>query len=108
MKTYNLTEDDILLRITGCPNGCSRPYLAEIGLVGRAVGRYNLYLGAAFNGERLNKLYKEMLDEDGIVQALTPLFADYAANRQPSERFGDFTVRRAYVQATTHGLNFHQ
>ncbi|HEX8429358.1 NADPH-dependent assimilatory sulfite reductase hemoprotein subunit [Hymenobacter sp.] len=108
LKTYNLTEDDILLRMTGCPNGCARPYLGEIGLVGKSVGRYNLYLGAAFNGNRLNKLYKEMLDEDGIVQELTPLFADYAENRQPLERFGDFTVRRGYVQATTHGLNFHQ
>jgi sulfite reductase (NADPH) hemoprotein beta-component len=107
LKTYNLTQDDILLRMTGCPNGCARPYLGEIGLVGKAVGRYNLYLGAAFNGDRLNKLYKEMLDEDGIVQELTPLFADYAENRQPSERFGDFTIRRGYVQATTQGLNFH-
>ncbi|WP_375433699.1 NADPH-dependent assimilatory sulfite reductase hemoprotein subunit [uncultured Hymenobacter sp.] len=108
MKTYNLTQDDILLRVTGCPNGCARPYLGEIGLVGRSVGRYNLYLGAAFNGDRLNKLYKEMLDEDGIVQELAPIFADYAANRQPLERFGDFTIRRGYVQATTHGLDFHQ
>ncbi|MDF7811119.1 NADPH-dependent assimilatory sulfite reductase hemoprotein subunit [Hymenobacter sp. YC55] len=108
MKAYNLTQDDILLRMTGCPNGCARPYMGEIGLVGRSVGRYNLYLGAAFNGERLNKLYKEMLDEDGIVRELTPIFADYAANREPLERFGDFTIRRGYVQATTHGQNFHE
>jgi len=72
-----------MLRMAGCPNGCARPYLGEIGLVGRAVARYNLYLGAAFNGERLNKLYKEMLDEDGSVAELTPLFADYALNRPP-------------------------
>jgi len=58
LLTYHLTHDDIVLRMTGCPNGCARPYLGEIGLVGRAVARYNLYLGAAFNGERLNKLYK--------------------------------------------------
>ena len=103
-----LTQNDILLRMTGCPNGCARPYLAEIGLVGRAVGRYNLYLGAAFNGERLNKLYREMLDEDGIVAELTPLLADYAQNRQPAERFGDFTVRRGYVRATSRGLEFHK
>ncbi|GGG41918.1 NADPH-dependent assimilatory sulfite reductase hemoprotein subunit [Hymenobacter glacieicola] len=108
LAAYNLTHDDILIRMTGCPNGCARPYLGEIGLVGRAVGRYNLYLGAAFNGERMNKLYKEMLDEDGIVAELTPLFADYAQNRQPQEHFGDFLIRQGYVQATTSGLNFHE
>ncbi|UYZ64533.1 NADPH-dependent assimilatory sulfite reductase hemoprotein subunit [Hymenobacter weizhouensis] len=108
MRQLGLSQDDILLRMTGCPNGCARPYLGEIGLVGRAVGRYNLYLGAAFNGERLNKLYQEMLDEDGIVAALTPLLADYAQGRQPQERFGDFVIRRGYVHATTHGLDFHQ
>ena len=94
--------------MTGCPNGCARPYLGEIGLVGRAVGRYNLYLGAAFNGERMNKLYKEMLDEDGIVRELTPLLADYAQNRQPQERFGDFVIRQGYVQPTESGLTFHE
>ncbi|GAB3295675.1 assimilatory sulfite reductase (NADPH) hemoprotein subunit [Hymenobacter tenuis] len=108
LAAHHLTHDDILIRMTGCPNGCARPYLAEIGLVGRAVGRYNLYLGAAFNGERMNKLYKEMLDEDGIVAELTPLFADYAQNRQPQEHFGDFMIRRGYVQATTSGLTFHE
>ncbi|MBO0356605.1 NADPH-dependent assimilatory sulfite reductase hemoprotein subunit [Hymenobacter sp. BT186] len=107
LKTYNLTEDDIVLRVTGCPNGCARPYLGEIGLVGRSVGRYNLYLGASFNGDRLNKLYKEMLDEDGLIETLNPIFADYAENREPGERFGDFTIRKGYVQATTHGQNFH-
>ncbi|WP_303311158.1 NADPH-dependent assimilatory sulfite reductase hemoprotein subunit [Hymenobacter sp. BT730] len=108
IRQQGLSQDEIILRMTGCPNGCARPYLGEIGLVGRAVGRYNLYLGAAFNGERLNKLYREMLDEDGIVQELTPLLADYAQNRQPQESFGDFLIRQGYVQPTTHGLNFHQ
>ena len=107
LKTYNLTQDDIVLRVTGCPNGCARPYLGEIGLVGRSVGRYNLYLGASFNGDRLNKLYKEMLDEDGLIETLNPIFADYSENREPGERFGDFTIRKGYVQATTQGLNFH-
>ncbi|TGD80845.1 NADPH-dependent assimilatory sulfite reductase hemoprotein subunit [Hymenobacter wooponensis] len=107
LAELGLLQDDILIRMTGCPNGCARPYLGEIGLVGRAVGRYNLYLGAGFNGERMNKLYKEMLDEDGIVEALTPLLQDYAQKRQPQERFGDFVIRQGYVQPTTHGLNFH-
>ncbi|SNR33268.1 MULTISPECIES: NADPH-dependent assimilatory sulfite reductase hemoprotein subunit [Hymenobacter] len=108
IREQGLGNEGILLRMTGCPNGCARPYLGEIGLVGRSVGRYNLYLGAAFNGERMNKLYKEMLDEDGIVAELTPLLAAYAQNRQPQERFGDFVIRQGYVKATTHGLDFHQ
>ncbi|QIX63041.1 assimilatory sulfite reductase (NADPH) hemoprotein subunit [Hymenobacter sp. BT18] len=108
IRAQGLAQDDILLRMTGCPNGCARPYLGEIGLVGRAVGRYNLYLGAAFNGERMNKLYREMLDEDGIVRELTPLLADYAQNRQPQERFGDFVVRQGYVKPTLSGLTFHE
>ena len=68
-------DDDIVIRMTGCPNGCARPYLAEIGLVGKGPGRYNLYLGAAFDGSRMNKLYAEDLDHAGIVAALDPLFA---------------------------------
>lgn len=108
IQAQGLAQDDILLRMTGCPNGCSRPYLGEIGLVGRAVGRYNLYLGTAFNGERTNKLYKEMLDENVIIQKLTPLPADYAQHRQPQERSGDFVIRRDYVQPTASGLTFHK
>ena len=56
--------------MTGCPNGCARPYIAEIGLVGKGPGRYNLYLGGAFDGSRLSKLYAEDLDHAGIVAAL--------------------------------------
>jgi sulfite reductase (NADPH) hemoprotein beta-component len=107
IRAQGLAEAGILIRMTGCPNGCARPYLGEIGLVGKAPGRYNLYLGANYAGERLNKLYREMLDEDGILRELTPLLAAYAAQREPQEGFGDFTLRQGYVQATTHGLNFH-
>ncbi|AYA38288.1 NADPH-dependent assimilatory sulfite reductase hemoprotein subunit [Hymenobacter oligotrophus] len=107
IRANGLANEGILIRMTGCPNGCARPYLGEIGLVGRAVGRYNLYLGADHGGQRLNKLYREMLDEDGIVQELRPLLEAYAQHRQPSERFGDFVIRQGYVAATTHGQNFH-
>ena len=107
IRAHGLAEAGILLRLTGCPNGCARPYLGEIGLVGRAPGRYNLYLGANHAGERLNKLYREMLDEDGILRELTPLLATYAATRQPGEGFGDFVVRTGVVQATMQGLDFH-
>jgi len=107
IRANELENDGILIRMTGCPNGCGRPYLGEIGLIGRSPGRYNLYLGADHEGERLNKLYKEMLDEEGIVQTLTPLLEAYAKQRQAGERFGDFVIRQGHVQATTHGLNFH-
>jgi sulfite reductase (NADPH) hemoprotein beta-component len=74
--------------MTGCPNGCARPYLAEIGLVGKGPGRYNLYLGAAFDGSRMSKLYAEDLDHAGIVAALDPVLAAFAKEREPNERFG--------------------
>ena len=93
LAAHGLSADDIVIRMTGCPNGCARPYLAEIGLVGKGPGRYNLYLGAAFDGSRMNKLYAEDLDHAGIVAALDPLFAAYVAGRQKSERFGDFVIR---------------
>jgi sulfite reductase (NADPH) hemoprotein beta-component len=107
LAAQGLSEDDILIRMTGCPNGCARPYLAEIALVGKGPGRYNLYLGAAFDGSRMNKLYAEDLDHDGIVTALDPVFAAYAKERQPGERFGDFTIRAGFVAKTINGLDFH-
>ena len=85
-----LSDTPITLRMTGCPNGCARPYIAEIGLVGKAPGKYNLYLGAGFHGQRLGKLYRENIGEDAIVEALTPLLQRFAVERQPGEHFGDF------------------
>jgi sulfite reductase (NADPH) hemoprotein beta-component len=107
LAAHGLSDDDIVIRMTGCPNGCARPYIAEIGLVGKGPGRYNLYLGAAFDGSRMNKLFVEDLDHDGIIAALDPIFAAYAAGRQKGERFGDFTIRAGYVAATSNGLDFH-
>jgi sulfite reductase (NADPH) hemoprotein beta-component len=107
IRAHGLAEDSILIRMTGCPNGCARPYLGEIALIGRALGRYNLYLGASHHGDRLNKLYREMLDEDGILRELTPLIAAYATTREAGESFGDFVVRTGVVKATVVGLDFH-
>jgi sulfite reductase (NADPH) hemoprotein beta-component len=107
LASHGLSADDIVIRMTGCPNGCARPYLAEIGLVGKGPGRYNLYLGAAYDGSRLNKLYAEDLEHKGIVEALDPLFAAYAASRQKGERFGDFTIRAGFIAATGNGRDFH-
>jgi sulfite reductase (NADPH) hemoprotein beta-component len=107
LATNGLAEDEIVIRMTGCPNGCARPYLAEIGLVGKGPGRYNLYLGAAFDGSRLSKLYAEDLDHAGIIAKLEPLFVAYAAGRKPRERFGDFVIRAGFVARTTNGTDFH-
>jgi len=107
LEANGLLKPPINIRMTGCPNGCGRPFLAEIGLVGKAPGKYNLYLGASFTGDRLNKLYKEMLSEEQIIEALTPILTDYAKSKHEGEHFGDFVIRKEYVKATTAGLNFH-
>jgi len=107
LEVNGLLDTPISIRMTGCANGCGRPFLAEIGLVGRGPGKYNLYLGAGFAGERLNKLYKEMLSEEDILNELTPIFQDFAHARLDNEHFGDFVIRKEYVKATTAGLNFH-
>ena len=92
-----LAKAEILLRVSGCPNGCSRPYLAEIGLVGRAPGRYDLHLGGGFDGGRLASLYRPNLDHAAILETLGPLFRDYAAERKEGEGFGDFVLRKGYT-----------
>ena len=102
-----LRDDDIVIRMTGCPNGCARPYLAEIGLVGRNPGLYNLYLGAAFDGSRLNKLYAEDVDEARMMGLLEPMLKRYAKEREEGEHFGDFVIRAGYVRPTTAGNQFH-
>lgn len=99
LEKHGLADAPILLRLSGCPNGCSRPYLGEIALVGRAVGRYDLRLGADFVGQRLNRPYRENITEPEILAALDPLFAAYAAGRTTGEGFGDFLRRTGAVEA---------
>jgi sulfite reductase (NADPH) hemoprotein beta-component len=108
LDRFGLREDEITIRMTGCPNGCARPYVSEIGLVGRTPGIYNLYLGGAHEGVRLNKLHRRDLDGDGIVAALSPLFEAYAQDRTQGERFGDFVIRTGVVKPTVNGLDFHK
>ena len=81
LDRFGLREDEITIRMTGCPNGCARPYVSEIGLVGRTPGIYNLYLGGAHEGTRLSKLHRRDVDGDAIVAALSPLFGSYARER---------------------------
>ena len=108
LAAHGLAEDDIVIRMTGCPNGCSRPYVAEIGLVGKGPGRYNLYLGAAFDGSRLSKLYAENLDHGAIIANLDPIFAAYKSERRDGEHFGDYAIRADFIAATVNGTDFHK
>jgi sulfite reductase (NADPH) hemoprotein beta-component len=99
LEVHGLRDEPLVLRITGCPNGCARPYLAEVALVGKAPGRYNLHLGGDGRGQRLNVLYRENVDEPAILAALDEAFMRFAAERHPGERFGDFTWRVGLVAA---------
>lgn len=97
LAKYNLQNDDISLRMTGCPNGCGRPYAAEIGFIGTAYGHYNLHIGGDREGTRLNKKYRESLDEPAILKELEELFEKYSKNRQKGETFGDYAIREKLV-----------
>ncbi|MBJ6762483.1 assimilatory sulfite reductase (NADPH) hemoprotein subunit [Myxococcaceae bacterium JPH2] len=99
LRAHGLEGIPLHLRITGCPNGCARPYVAEVALVGKAPGRYNLLLGGDRRGQRLNRLYRENIDEPAILAALDPLFAAYARDRAPQEGFGDFVVRAGLLKS---------
>ena len=99
---HGLRDIPLTVRITGCPNGCARPYLAEIALIGRAPGRYTLRLGADAVGSRLNVLYRDNIDEKAIVEVLDDLIGRYARARKTDERFGDFLWRVNELKAETH------
>lgn len=107
LEEAGLRHDAITIRMTGCPNGCGRPYLGEIGFVGKGPGKYNVYLGAGFHGQRLGKLYRESVSGADIKDLLAPVIKDYATRRREGEHFGDFVIRAGYVQETTAGNNFH-
>jgi sulfite reductase (NADPH) hemoprotein beta-component len=107
LDTHGLREEPITIRMTGCPNGCARPYIAEIGLTGRAPGKYNLYLGGGFHGQRLNKMLLENVGEAAILEALDEALGRYAREREDGERFGDFAIRAGYVPEVTEGRFFN-
>ena len=95
-----LPNEEINIRMTGCPNGCARPYLAEIGFVGKAPGRYQIWLGGNHLSTRLNRLYRDNIKEADIVAELKPLFDRFARERLPGESFGDFCHRVVLLQPT--------
>ena len=107
IRKLGLRDESIAIRSTGCPNGCGRPYIGEIGLVGKAPGKYNLYLGAGLDGMRLNKLYRPAIPHEEIISELRPVLEDFAKNRLENERFGDFCIRKEYVKETGQGSDFH-
>ena len=100
LARHGLRDAPLSLRISGCPNGCSRPYLGEIALVGKAPGRYNLMLGADHRGQRLNVLHRENIAEPEILATLDPLFANWASGRVEGEHFGDFLLRTGVVPSS--------
>ncbi|MGG4264949.1 assimilatory sulfite reductase (NADPH) hemoprotein subunit [Peribacillus simplex] len=102
-----LRNEEITIRMTGCPNGCARHALGEIGFIGKAPGKYNMYLGAAFDGSRLSKMYRENIGEEEILNELRILLSRYAKERQQGEHFGDFVINAGIVKKVTDGTNFH-
>jgi sulfite reductase (NADPH) hemoprotein beta-component len=97
LNKHNITNDDIIMRVVGCPNGCGRAMLAEIGLVGKGPGKYNIYLGGNRAGTRVPKLYLENVGEDVYLPALDTLIGQWAKERLDGECFGDFTIRTGIV-----------
>lgn len=108
LEKNQLVEAPIKIRMTGCPNGCGRSIMGEIGMIGKLPGKYNLYLGGDYQGYRLAKLYKENLTEAQIIEALNPLLTQYAAEREANEYFGDFVIRSGIVKASKGGSAFHE
>lgn len=99
MNKHGVGEEHIVLRVTGCPNGCGRAMLAEIGLVGKAPGRYNLHLGGNRIGTRIPRMYRENITEDEILASIDELVGRWAKEREGDEGFGDFTIRTGVVTA---------
>lgn len=108
LEENGLRQDSIVMRMTGCPNGCARPWLAEVAFVGKAYGAYNMYLGGGYHGQRLNKLYRSSIKEDEILAIMRPMLKRYAAEREEGEHFGDWTIRAGIIKETRDGRDFHE
>lgn len=106
LEKLGLRNDSIVMRMTGCPNGCARPWLAEIALVGKSYGFYNLMLGGSYIGSRVNKLYKSNASEEDVLAILVPMFARWANERLDGEHFGDFIIRVGIIKETKEGKYF--
>ena len=107
LEENGLKQESIVMRMTGCPNGCARPWLAEVAFVGKAYGAYNMYLGGGYHGQRLNKLYRSSIQEEEILAIMKPMLKRYAMERDDEEHFGDWVIRAGYIKPTTEGKTFH-
>ena len=96
-----LGGEEIIIRSTGCPNGCARPYMAEIAFVGKAPGRYQIWLGGNEAGTRLNRVYKDTVKDADIENELRPVLSRWKTERLPNERFGDFAARVLWPELDT-------
>ncbi|MEJ6719994.1 MAG: sulfite reductase (NADPH) hemoprotein beta-component [Akkermansiaceae bacterium] len=108
LDEIGLTQDAITVRMTGCPNGCARPYIAEIAFVGRAPGKYNIHLGGGFVGNRIGGIWQRSVKDEEIVGLLRPVLKQYATERNEGERFGDFVIRAGIIHEVTHGSEVHK
>jgi len=107
IEENGMRQDSIVMRMTGCPNGCARPWLAEVAFVGKSYGAYNMYLGGGYHGQRLNKLYRSSIKEEEILDIMKPLLKHYSQERKKDEHFGDFCIRIGMIKETTEGKTFH-
>ncbi|MBN9550252.1 MAG: NADPH-dependent assimilatory sulfite reductase hemoprotein subunit [Alphaproteobacteria bacterium] len=107
LAAHHLEDEPITIRMTGCPNGCARPYIGEIALTGRAPGKYNLYLGGGFHGQRLNKMVLENVGEATILDMLGKIIEQFAKDRLSGERFGDFAIRAGFAAEVKEGRHFN-
>jgi len=98
LAKHEIPEEHIILRVTGCPNGCGRAMLAEVGLVGKGPGKYNMHLGGNIGGTRVPKMYKENMTEQAIIEELDSLIGKWVAERNENEAFGDFVIRAGVIQ----------
>jgi len=106
LDKHGLRDEPIVIRMSGCPNGCSRPWMAEIVFVGKAPETYNMYLGGGFSGNRIAKIYKESVKEPEILRILDKMIAEYANEKEAGEHFGDFVIRKGHVEPTLAGNRF--
>ena len=96
-----LEKEELIIRMTGCPNGCARPYMAEIAFVGKGPNKYQLYLGGNEGNTRLNRLYKDSVKGDELMNELRVVLARYRDEKKPGERFGNFCVRALWADASS-------
>ena len=105
LAKLGLDSEKFTVRMTGCPNGCARPYNADIGLVGKTAGKYTVYLGGRLVGNRLNFVYKDLVPEAELVSTLLPAFLYYKQDREKGESFGDFCARKGQADLLTYAEN---